>query len=144
MYSGVTRRRSDKVGTSWTAGLSAFSRAAAGIFMLTRIHGERGERLPAPERTTMDDTRAAHDKREAEAKVAHDRSEAAAKAAHDKSEAEYKAAHDKSEAAAKAAHDRSEAAAKSAHDRSEASAKAEHDGSTQIEDDESKKVWRRD
>ena len=67
---------------------------------------ERAERLPAPERTMMDDM----------------------KAAHDKSEAEYKAAHDKSEAAAKAAHDKD---------------KAEHDESTQAQDDETKKAWRR-
>jgi hypothetical protein len=95
-HSGLTRRGSDKVGTSWTAGLSAFSRAAAGIFMLTRMHGERGERLPAPERTTMDDSKAAHDDSEAEAKAAHDRSEAEATAAHEKREAEYKAAHEES------------------------------------------------
>ena len=39
----------------------------------------------------MDDTKAAHDKREAAAKAEHDESEAEYKAQHDKSEAEYKA-----------------------------------------------------
>ena len=36
------------------------------------MHGEQGERLPAPERTMMDDTKAAHDKREATAKAEQD------------------------------------------------------------------------
>jgi hypothetical protein len=129
---GATRPGNDKAGTSWTADLSAFSRAAAGTFGLRDIRSERDERLLAPERTTMDDMKDDHDKSEAEYKAAHDKSEAAAKAAHDKSEAEYQAAHDKSEAAAKAS-----------HDTREASARAEHDESAQAEDDESKKVWRR-
>jgi hypothetical protein len=83
---------------------------------------------PVPERTMMDDMQAAHDKSEAATEAEHDRSESDYKAEHDKSEAEYKAAHDKSEAAAKAEHDKD---------------KAEHDQSTQAEDDESKKAWRR-
>ena len=94
----------------------------------THMHSERGERLPAPERTMMDDTKAAHDKSEAATKAEHDKSEAEYKAQHDKREAEYKAAHDKSEAAAEAEHDKD---------------KAEHDERTQAEDDESKKAWRR-
>jgi hypothetical protein len=133
MHSGVTRRGSDKVGTSWTAGLSAFSRAATGISRLTHTRGERGYRLPAQERTTMDDSKAVHDDSEAEATAAHDRSEAEYKAAHEKREAEYKAAHDRSEAEATAA-----------HEKREAEYKATHDESAQAEDDESKKAWRRD
>jgi hypothetical protein len=37
----------------------------------------------------MDDTKAAHDKSEAEYKAAHDKSEAESKAAHDKDKAEH-------------------------------------------------------
>jgi hypothetical protein len=42
----------------------------------TAMHSERGERLPAPERTTLDDIKAAHDKSEAEHKAAHDEDKA--------------------------------------------------------------------
>ena len=46
MRSGVTRWGSDKVGTSWTADLSAFSRAAAGgsLFRLQKARHLQGQR----------------------------------------------------------------------------------------------------
>ena len=67
-------------------------------FGVPRTCSASGANVCPLQRTTMDDTNAAHDKSEAESK-----------AWHDKSEAEFKAAHDKSEAAAKVAHDKDKA-----------------------------------
>ncbi len=55
-----------------------------------------------------------------------------------------KGAPDRSEDATRVAHERREAEYKVEHDKREAESKATHDESTQAEDDESNKAWRRD